>query len=240
VKIIIPMAGRGARLQNHALPKPLVRVAGRPMVAWAWESVAQVPCSRVVFIALRDHEEQFGVTEVLRGIAGADARVILLDQVTDGQLRTVLAARDELTTDEDILIAASDTVVESRIGDAVRARRPDVRGLISVLPLAGDRWSFARTDEGGRVVEVAEKERISPHASTGLYYFASGRELVAFADELIASGQKTRGEYYVMPVYQRYIDAGLRIELDHAAQMHDLGTPEALAAFEQLRALDRR
>ena len=72
----------------------------------------------------------------------------------------------------------------------------------------GDRWSFARTDASGRVVEVAEKRRISELASTGLYYFSHADELVATAREMFANGETTRGEYYVMPVYQKYIARG--------------------------------
>ena len=238
MKIIVPMAGRGSRMQS-VRPKPLIEVAGRPMVAWAWDSVANIPHSSVTFVALRDHDAQFDASRIVRELAGAAARVVLLDDVTEGQLCTVLAAREALDADEDVLIAASDTIVESDIGRAIAARRPEVRGLISVLPLEGDRWSFARTDASGRVVAVAEKERISSHASTGLYYFASGRELLGFADAMIAAKQRTRGEYYVMPVYQRYIEAGLRIELDHATRMHDLGTPEALASFERLQGKSR-
>lgn len=232
MKLLVPMAGRGSRLATHSVPKPLVPVAGRPMVAWAWESIAAIPHSTAIFVALREHEERFGVTSVIRSFSPR-ADVILLEDITDGQLRTVLTARTMIDTEEDLLIAASDSIVESSIQDAIRRRTNDVRGIISVLPLPGDRWSFARTDDAGRVVEVAEKVRISPHASTGLYYFASGRELVGYADALIASGEKTRGEYYVMPVYQRYVDDGARIEIDRASAMHDLGTPEALAAFER-------
>jgi UDP-N-acetylglucosamine diphosphorylase / glucose-1-phosphate thymidylyltransferase / UDP-N-acetylgalactosamine diphosphorylase / glucosamine-1-phosphate N-acetyltransferase / galactosamine-1-phosphate N-acetyltransferase len=84
----------------------------------------------------------------------------------------------------------------------------------------------------GRVLEVAEKVRISDHASTGLYYFASGRELLTVADEMIAKQEMTNGEYYVIPVYQKYIQRGWRVQIAIASEMHDMGTPEALAAFE--------
>ena len=43
----------------------------------------------------------------------------------------------------------------------------------------------------------------------------------------------TCGEYYLIPVYQKYVDRGLRVELSVAQAMWDMGTPEALAAFER-------
>jgi dTDP-glucose pyrophosphorylase len=99
--------------------------------------------------------------------------------------------------------------------------------------MSGDNWSFARTDKTGRVVEVAEKLRISDYASTGLYYFSSGREFVSVAAEVISNGEKTKGEYYVIPVYQKYIQRGLDVRTSAASELWDMGTAEGLAAFER-------
>lgn len=233
MKVIVPMAGRGSRFagSRYEMPKPLIDVAGRPMVAWALDSLQGVDYSKLIFIALREHERAFDVTARLRRITGDDAGIILLDDVTEGQLCTVLAARDWLESSEDVLIASADTLVMSRLGEEIAGRPPGVRGIISVADMPGDRWSFARTDSLGTVVEVAEKVRISDHASTGLYYFASGREFLAAADELIARQAMIRGEYYVIPVYQQYIAWGWRVTVSIAAEMWDMGTPEALSAF---------
>jgi dTDP-glucose pyrophosphorylase len=238
VNVVIPMAGRGSRFADRGVvpPKPLISVAGRPMLAWALQSLVDFPDAEITFVALREHEECCGVTRLIRGLMGTQSRVILLDDVTEGQLVTVLAAREIINTDQDLLIASADTYVVSDLGAAVSARRPECRGLISVIDMPGDRWSFARTDAARRVVEVAEKVRISEHASTGLYYFASGREFVETAETLIRNGERTRGEYYVMPLYQKYIDRGRRIEIVPSREMWDMGTPEALGRFEAYQA----
>lgn len=233
MKVIVPMAGRGSRFagSRYDRPKPLIDVAGRPMVAWALDSLQGIDYSTLIFIALQEHERQFQVTARLRQIAGDDARIMLIDDVTEGQLCTVLAVREWLDAPEDVLIAGADTLVVSSLGAEIAGRPPDVRGIISVADMPGDRWSFARTDAYGSVVEVAEKVRISDYASTGLYYFASGHEFLDAADELIAGQVKARGEYYVIPVYQQYIARGRRVTVSIASEMWDMGTPEALAAF---------
>lgn len=234
MKIVVPMAGRGSRFQGSGsvLPKPLIPVAGRPMVAWAIESLKGLAYSDFIFIALVEHETAFSVCARLRSFAGPSSRVVLIDAVTEGQLCTVLAAREWIDADEDVLIASSDTLVISELGQDIARRAVNCRGLISVANVPGEHWSFARTDETGRVVEVAEKVRISDHASTGLYYFSSGHEFVTVADEMIRNRDKTRGEYYVIPVYQKYIQRGWRVETSFASQVWDMGTPSALAAFE--------
>ncbi len=231
--VIVPMAGRGARFASQGLniPKPLIPIHKRPMMAWALDSLRELHFSKLIFVVLQEHETTFGMTSLLRNLAGTETQIVIIPTVTEGQLCTVLAAKEMIDTDEDILIASADTFIRSDLQKDIANRESSCRGLISVANLPGDRWSFARTNENGYVVEVAEKVRISDHASTGLYYFASGREFVSVAEEMIANHEKTRGEYYVIPVYQKYIQRGWQVKLSFADEMWDMGTPEALAVF---------
>lgn len=234
MNIVIPMAGRGARFadRGYEIPKPLIQVAGYPMIYWALKSLKQIPSSKLIFIALRTHEEVFGIKKILQRFVSAPFELLLLDDITEGQLCTVLTARQWIDADEGLLIANADTFVVSDLGCEISSLSSEVHGLISVADMPGERWSFARTDESGWVVEVAEKVRISDHASTGLYYFSSGREFLDIADTIIADQERTRGEYYVIPVYQKYIQRGLQVRLSQAQEMWDMGTPESLAFFQ--------
>lgn len=204
------------------------------MIYWALKSLEGVQFSRMVFVLLREHEAQFQVRSMLTSMVQQPVSFVLLDEVTDGQLCTVLAAKEFMKEDEDVLVAASDTWVQSRLGDDVL--QPHIDGLISVAQLPGEQWSFARTDDTGHVVEVAEKVRISDQASTGLYYFRRAGDLIRFGEEMIARKEKTRGEYYVIPVYQKMIEAGLHIGISNASAMWDMGTPEAKKLFEHYLA----
>lgn len=235
MNIVIPMAGRGSRLAGHQgdLPKPLLQVAGQPMIAWALRSLADVMPARTIFVALAEHDRKYGVSDLLRTLSGSMVEVVLLPDTTEGQLCSVLAARDLIDSTEDLLVASADTYIQPHLRKAIADRDPDCAGIISVAHLPGDRWSFARTDETGRVIEVAEKRRISDFASTGLYYFARGHQFVTLADDIIARGERTRGEYYVIPVYQKMIERGLHIDVAVAQDVWDMGTPEALATFER-------
>ena len=234
MKVVVPMAGRGSRLANTAgtTPKPLLSVMGRPMVAWALKSIEDVPFSQIIFIALKEHDEKFQVKKVLSSAMERPFELLLLDGITEGQLCTVLKGKSHINTDEDLLIISSDTYVISDIGKHIAQRDRDCSGLISVASLPGNQWSFAQTDEKGNVIRVAEKERISDFASTGLYYFSNGRIFVERAEEVISSGERTKNEFYVIPLYQKYIDRGEAIGISLAKQMFDMGNPEALSASE--------
>jgi dTDP-glucose pyrophosphorylase len=231
--VIMPMAGRGSRFEGsgYQRPKPLIEVEGKPMFSWAMNSLQGVDYTKLVIVSLQEHEDNFGVKELVKEYTGAETELVLLPGVTEGQLVTVMAAREFINHDEDVLIIASDSIVLSQIGNDIRNKLANCMGLISVADMPGDRWSFAKTDETGKVVEVTEKVRISNHASTGLYYFANGRSFVELSDNMIKNQEKTRGEYYVIPVYQKYINEGKFVGISEASEMWDLGTPDALKMF---------
>ncbi len=239
------MAGRGSRYtdQGYETPKPLIEVAGKPMLLWALDGLLELDFSELILVILEEHERRFGVFNLIKKYLNGSAlanqnlgeisiKLVTIPHVTEGQLCTVLAAKSLIDTPEDVLVAASDTFIRSNLGKDIQAKPSECAGIISVISLPGEQWSFARTDEEGRVVEVAEKVRISDHASNGLYYFSKGSELVAFGEDMIRKDERTRGEFYVIPVYQKMVDAGKLVIISHASEMWDLGTPEAKMRFE--------
>lgn len=231
--IILPMAGRGSRFSNTGVetPKPFIDVLGKPMIWWALQSLKGLSYSKLIVVALAEHENRFGVEQIFHNIGYTDVEFIFLDDVTDGQLCTVLTARDIISSREDVLIANSDTYIVSSLDRDINSKSDNCAGIISVTEVPGDQWSFARVDGTGKVIEVAEKTRISDYVSTGFYYFSSGSEFLKVADTIIQFGEKTKGEYYVIPVYQKMIEKGNMVGISNCKEMWDLGTPESLEYF---------
>ncbi len=182
MNIVMPMAGRGSRFAEIGIevPKPLIDVRGRPMYAWATESLPLELARRVIFICLDEHLQQRDLEDDIRQrYARWQPEIIPLREVTEGQACTVLKAKAWIDNDEPLLIYNADTYCRTSLSKRLPRLSPDVAGLLGVFHAAGDKWSFARTDDRGRVLEVAEKRRISEWASTGLYYFSRGRDFVA-------------------------------------------------------------
>lgn len=232
---VVPMAGRGSRYadQGYNIPKPLIKIAGQEMIFWALKSIEDLPISSIVFICLKEHEERYGISAKIANYKNYKTHFVFLEDVTEGQLCTVLAAGEFLSGESEVLIIASDTYIAKPLGNNYEQLMATSAGIISVFDLPGDRWSFARTRDG-KVIEVAEKVRISKHASTGVYYFSDGDDLILFGEQMIAANERTLGEYYVIPVYQKMIEAGTyTIKIAEAAAMWDMGTPQAKALFEQ-------
>ena len=234
MNIVMPMAGRGSRFADvgYVDPKPLIDVRGRPMYAWAIESLPIALAKRLIFICLDEHLRDTALAaDIRQRYAALSPIIISLDHVTAGQACTVLEARAWIDTNEPLIIYNADTYQVSDLESRLRGA-PELDGLISVFQGPGDKWSFARTDGSDRVLETAEKRRISEWATTGLYHFSRGRDFVRHADAMIAADERERGEFYVAPVYNRMIAAGADIRIDVAKEVWVLGTPEDLNDFE--------
>jgi NDP-sugar pyrophosphorylase family protein len=236
MNIVMPMAGRGSRFAQVGIdtPKPLIDVFGRPMYAWAMDSLPLELARRVIFICLEEHLRQPALESDIRNRYGdLDPEIVRLDEVTEGQACTVLKARSWIDNDEPLLIYNADTYCRTSLAKRLPELPPQADGLLGVFHAPGDKWSFARADSTGRVLATAEKSRISDWASTGLYYFQRGRDFVVHADAMIGAGERVNGEFYVAPVYNRLIAAGLQIFIDRAEEVWVLGTPEDLRYFHE-------
>jgi dTDP-glucose pyrophosphorylase len=236
MNIVMPMAGRGSRFAQIgiATPKPLIPVRGKPMYAWATDGLPLGRARRLIFICLAEHLTDLALAEDIKArYAQYDPAIIALDEVTEGQACTVLTARRLIDNDDPLLIFNADTYCPTTLDQSLRDFGAPVDGVLDVFRAEGDKWSFARADEQGRVVETAEKRRISPWATTGLYYFRRGSDFVQHATAMIAANERSNNEFYVAPVYNRLIAAGGDVRINPVEHVWVLGTPEDLAHFER-------
>lgn len=108
---------------------------------------------------------------------------------------------------------------------------PEVDGGMLTFEANHPKWSYARTDENGLVIEVAEKKLISHTATVGIYYWSRGRDFVVDAESMIQKDIRVNGEFYVCPVYQEGIERGARYKVFPVERMWGIGIPEDLSFF---------
>lgn len=216
--IVIPMAGFGRRFADagYDLPKHELEIDGRPLFDWSVGSFGSYASTSPFVVVLRrdDGTERF-VRERAEVLGIADLHVVALDGPTDGQAETVQLGIDRSSVSDDVPIAIFnvDTVRPGlSLPDAEALARAG--GFLEVFEAPGEGWSFAARDAAGGVTEVREKERISPHACTGLYVFSrAGDFRAAYDSPRPARTTAERRERYVAPLYNRLIADGTRVEL---------------------------
>ena len=240
VNIVVPMAGRGSRfaVAGYRDPKPLIDVFGKTMIEAVIENLTPKQPFQFIFICQRQHYIDYELEGVFKRSLGTAWRCVQIDDVTEGAACTVLKAEHLIDTECSLVIANSDQLVDCDINEFLeRADKLVVDGLIMTFPADDEKWSYVSVDASGFGTEVAEKRRISPHATVGIYHFASGHAFVNAAKAMIRKSIRVNDEFYVAPVYNELIQDGARIALWEIQKnaMHGLGTPNDLVAYFESR-----
>jgi capsule biosynthesis phosphatase len=201
------------------------------MLEWSVKSLPLFAGDTLVIITQRQHRVRERLEAALRRAWPFVALHWLeIDAVTGGQLETACLAENHAQPDHPVLIYNCDTYFESPTLTGLM-REPGLDGIIPCVSAEGEAWSFCAVDERDIVLAVREKDRISPWATVGLYFFRAARKFFALARESIAAGEKTRGEYYVAPLYEKFIRQGNRVLMDRVTFFKPMGTPEQLEEF---------
>lgn len=231
MNVVIPMAGHGSRFAQagYTFPKPLIEVNGKPMIQVVVENLNIE--AHYIFIVQKEHYEKYQLKYMLNMIApGCD--IVQVEGVTEGAACTTLLAQHLIDNDDPLLIANSDQFVEWNANECLYAFTADgIDGGLLTFKSVHPKWSYARLDDNGYVAEVAEKRPISDIASVGIYYWKRGQHYVAFAKQMIERNIRTNNEFYVCPVFNEAIEAGLKIRVKNIEKMWGLGVPEDLEHF---------
>lgn len=231
LNILIPMAGAGSRFEKagYTFPKPLIDVAGKPMIQVVKDNLAMQ--GNFIFIVRKEHYDQYNLEYVLNAMA-PDCKIIQVDHLTEGAACTTLLAKEYIDNDQQLILANSDQYVEWDSSDFMYSLQGDhIDGGILVFENTHPKWSYAKTDKDGFVTEVAEKKPISNKATVGIYHWKRGSDYVKYAEQMIKKNIRVNNEFYVCPVFNEAIADGCKIKTYHTDYMHGLGTPEDLSAF---------
>ena len=232
------MAGRGSRFAKagYQTPKPLIPVGGRPMIQWVIENIRPERPHRFIFLCLAEHLETYPEVpaELRRLCPGCE--IVPVAAVTEGAACTVLLARRFIDSNDPLMIANSDQLVELDVNEYLAALDEDaVGGLIMTFWSDHPKWSYCRMRPDGTVVEVVEKQVVSNEATVGIYNFRRGRDYVRAADAMITANLRVNNEFYVAPTYNQLIAAGVKIVTMKTGRelqgMYGVGTPEDLDLF---------
>lgn len=200
MKIIVPMAGRGSRLRPHTLtiPKPLIPVAGEPIVHRLVKDIAKIlkqPIEEVAFV-LGD-PAFFGddVVKSLKALGKSlDAKVSIYRQDKPlGTGHAIMSAKDSLSGPA--VVAYADTLIRANFeldpeADAViwtkKVQNPEAYGVVKL-------------NNNNEIVELVEKPKsfVSDQAVIGIYYFKDIEILKNKLQEVLNENIMHGGEYQI-------------------------------------------
>ena len=219
MKVIIPLAGKGTRLRphTHLVPKPLLPVAGRPVMDYVMDDVARLgTVEQVVYITGHLKEK----VEAHARAAYPFPAVFIEQPVQDGTAGAVALARPFI--DQPVLIIFVDTIFDA---DLSLIARSDADGIIWVKEVEDyQRFGVVVADEHGHMTRIVEKpsEPVSRRANIGLYYIRNWRLLSEAIDHVLAQPSH-KGEWYLTDAFQYMIDHGAKLQVADVDGWYDAG-----------------
>ena len=235
MNIIITMAGLGKRFREagYDVPKYMIEANGKTLFEWSLESLIDYNpfVSKYIFVVRKEDNAVKFIKEKCNNYDIKDVDILELDAPTDGQATTAMLAMEKCLDDESIMIYNIDTYIEAH-----ELKYSDISGdgHIPCFHAEGDHWSFVKTDENGKVIEVREKQRISDNCSLGAYYFKSVKLYKKLYNEYYADDNNLeKNEKYIAPLYNYMISKNLEVTMSiiNSKRVHVLGTPEELKIF---------
>jgi glucose-1-phosphate thymidylyltransferase len=221
--VIIPVAGFGTRLRPHTYtkPKPLVNVAGKPILGHILDRLTGLDVEKVIFVVgyLGDQIREYVDSNYNLPTRYVEQRELL------GQAHAIGLAREHVTGP--VLIAFVDTIFEADLR-ALEHTRGD--GAIYVKEVDDPRRFGVVTLADGLIRRFVEKpsQPISNLAVIGLYYLKQHQMLFDCIEELQQRNLRTEGEFYLADALQLMVDRGTRLEARTVDVWQDCGTAQAV------------
>jgi glucose-1-phosphate thymidylyltransferase len=237
MKIIIPMAGMGKRMRPHTLvtPKPLIELAGKPIVHHIVEELARTakePIEEIGFVVGRFGEKAEKMLIEIAEKVGAKGSIFYQDEPL-GTAHAVLCAKPLLS--DKVIVAFADTIFKAEF-------KIDMEGdsTIFVQEVEDPRaFGVVKLNDRNEITDFVEKPQhfVSNLAIIGIYYFKDGDNLKKEINYLIDNDIKEKGEYQLTNALENMKQKGLVFKPGKVDEWLDCGNKDA-TVYTHGRVLD--
>jgi glucose-1-phosphate thymidylyltransferase len=224
MKVIIPLGGLGTRLRPHTYtrPKPLINVAGKPMLGHIIDKFANLPVEEYIFVVgyLGEQIEQY-----VQQTYSFPARFVEQREAL-GQAHALWLCRDFVKGP--VFMIFGDTLFEADLSELVQAPNDNLAYVKEVEDPR--RFGVAVLGPDGSVERFVEKPESVDNrlAVIGMYYYADGPLLMRTCEELMDRHIQTKGEYFLTEANNLMIASGARFVTRTVDVWLDTGKPETV------------
>src|SRR5450432_346428 len=225
MKVIIPLAGFGTRLRpfTYTKPKPLINVAGKPVLGHLLDKLAELDIDEYIFIVgyLGEQVEDYVKTNYKLNARFVEQKDML------GQAHAIWLAREYLD-DGPTFILFVDTLFEA---DLSELGKTEADALIFVKEVPDPRsFGVVTLDQEGYITSFVEKPQSMENrlAVVGLYYFKRGNMLIEAVQNLMDRKIMTKGEYFLADAMHLMVQDGLKFRIVPVSVWLDCGKPDTV------------
>jgi glucose-1-phosphate thymidylyltransferase len=233
MKIIIPMAGIGKRMRPHTLtiPKPLIPVAGKPIVQHLVESLVKSYNGKPEEIAFITgnfgKEAEDKLMEICQSM-GIKGRIYYQHEAL-GTAHAILCAKDSL--DGNIIVAFADTLFKADF--TIDTQKDSIIWVHKVEDPSA--FGVVKTNLDGRITQFVEKPKdfVSNEAIIGIYYFRDGDNLKKELQYLIDNNVRKSGEYQLTDALENMMHKTVSFYAETVEEWLDCGNKDATVHTNQ-------
>lgn len=228
MKIVIPMAGWGSRLRPHTLtiPKPMVKIAGKPIVQRLAENLVQSVDGEVESIHFIIREE-FGKETEQKLLEVADSLntkgIISYQDEPLGTAHAIYCAKESL--EGNVIVAFADTLFKTNF--KIDAEKDGVIWVNRVENPSA--FGVVKLDKDNVITDFIEKPEkfITDLAIIGIYYFKDGAALSKEIKYLLDNDIKEKGEFQLTNALENLKKKGAKFIPGEVVEWLDCGNKDA-------------
>jgi beta-phosphoglucomutase-like phosphatase (HAD superfamily)/dTDP-glucose pyrophosphorylase len=239
MNIIIPLGGKGERFsqEGYTLPKAMIPIHGKPMIANVIDHLSIGPEDNLILIYNKTLDNFQFRDEILSRYP--DAFLIRLDKQTQGAAETVYLGISNIFQNWPVhrihsktLLLDCDTIYTENI---IQTFRNSEYSMVFYTEKSNEPpiYSYIQMDASHRILDIAEKQKISNFANTGAYGFTEVRDLMTYCKYVVDNNIVYNGEPYTSCAIKEMLVVGHRFigsQCD-SASVFSVGTPLELRAY---------
>lgn len=197
--------------RDNGYPLCLTEIGGKPLIQHLIEKCLAIDGARLV-VAVEDTDcRRWHLDNVVHQLS-RDAEMLRVVRPTAGAACTALLAVSQIVADEPLLIVNGNELVDIDFRAPIaRFEEGGYDGGTVTFPSIHPRYSYVRLGEDGTIIETAEKNPISQHATVGYYWFRTGRMFIDAVERSILKSAHVDGIYYICPTLNELILQNVRL-----------------------------
>jgi len=223
---IIPVAGAGARLRplTYTQPKPLIPVAGKPIISYIIDDLTKVGVKKFIFVIgyLGEKIENY----IREAYPKLDMEFVEQSK-REGSGHAIWLAKDKWVKAKEIIIMFGDTILDLDFNKILNSKN----SVLCVKEVKDPtKFGVIEMDADGELARVVEKPRIpkSNLAMVGLYKIKKVKELAKALDNNIENNFRSEGEFPLTDALQQMINKNVKFDILKADNWYDCGKREIL------------
>ncbi|CAN2170287.1 Nucleotidyl transferase domain containing protein [Candidatus Nanopelagicaceae bacterium] len=186
-----------------------VKVGDSRILQKAYDAYASHAARKTIVIRA-EAASSIALFEILKRDSSSEVQSSSAD--TQGALCSALLSIDHIDLSLPLFVVPGDSFITGDVGSLFRDfLNLDAQAGTLLFKANGKRWSYARIDKDGAILEMAEKVEISDAASTGVFYFRSGEIFIRAAEWVLLNNLRTSTDFYVSTAINYLAMAGHRV-----------------------------